>query len=79
MKKYTYVRLGFSGESLELDGDVLHISARRTDLNRLLQEGWRPVRETAITYFYWRFFWKCSYPYVLILLEKDIDSGTETP
>ena len=76
MKKYTYVRLGFSGESLELGSDVLHTSVRRYDLNRLLEEGWRPVRETAMTYHYRRFFSTSSYPYVLILLEKDAEPET---
>jgi hypothetical protein len=73
MKKYKYVRLGMNGESAEVDGEILHTSARRTDLNRLLAEGWCPLRETLVTYVHWRFFRKYSYPYFLILLEKDFD------
>ena len=74
MKKYKYVRLGFSGDSVEVDGKLLHVSHSpfSDDLNRLLAEGWHPVRETAMNWFFWRFWvWKFSYPYVLILLEKE--------
>ena len=71
MKKYKYVRLGFSGDSIEVDGKLLHVnhSPLTDDLNRL-GRGPHPVRETVMTWYFWRFFWRCSYPYVLILLEK---------
>ena len=80
MKKYKYVRLGFSGESVEVDGKLLHVrrSPLNDDLNRLLEEGWHPVRETVMTWYFWEYFWRCSYPYVLILLEKEIGASGET-
>jgi hypothetical protein len=82
MKMHKYVRLGFSGDSLEVKGDILHMSSQRTngalpdDLNRLLAEGWRPVRETVVDWHYWRLFRKIHYPYVFILMEKDAEEET---
>jgi hypothetical protein len=80
MKKYKYVRLGFSGDSIEVDGKLLHVrlSPFSNDLNRLLDDGWQPVRETVVTWYYWKFFWRCSYPYILVLLEKETVASGET-
>lgn len=76
MKKYKYVRLGLSGESREVDGKLLHMSTENNDplpndLNRLLEQGWRPVRETVVDWHYWKWFKKWHYPCVFILLEKE--------
>jgi hypothetical protein len=80
MKKYKYVRLGFSGDSVEVNGKLLHVSLSpfSNDLNRLLEEGWHPVRETVMNWNCWGFFRKQSYPYVLILLEKEVNPSGDT-
>ncbi len=83
MKKYKYVRIGFSGESREVDGNLLHLSIEKNDplpndLNRLLEQGWRPVRETVVDFHYWRWFKKWHYPCIFILLEKEVGEGRIT-
>jgi hypothetical protein len=78
MNMYKYVRLGMSGESVEVNGDRLHMSDdRRKDLNRLLEEGWRPIRETVIEWSYRHWFRTIRYPLIFIVLEKEIGPSGE--
>ena len=70
MKQYCYVLVvsnGFSCWTRLLARGGEPIGERNWDednLNRLLQEGWRPVRETPMGD-------NSSYAYSLVLLEKD--------
>jgi hypothetical protein len=55
-------------------GRPIHNSEQRYDLNTLLAQGWRPVRERLMPYHYFKEEqgWK-SYLYILILLEREKD------
>lgn len=79
MKMYKYVRVTyFGGESQEVDGEAFRTTKKPNDLNRLLEEGWRPVRETVIPYQYRGWFVNWHYPLVLVLLEKEAGLSEET-
>ena len=79
MKTYKYVRMGLNGETLEVGRDKLHMTDERYELSVLLDKGWRPVRELLLPYWSMKEEggWKC-YPYVLILLEREVELPDET-
>jgi hypothetical protein len=82
MKKYKYVVLTLNGHSYEIDGKDLNKKyqgqAPQTELNRFLEEGWVPIREIKLDWFIHGWFRKEHYPYLVILLEKDVPSSAET-
>lgn len=82
MKKYKYVVLTLNGHSYEIDGEDLNKKYRgqapQNELNRFLEEGWIPIRETKLDWHIHNWFRKEHYPYLLILLEKEVSSSTET-
>lgn len=60
MKHFLYVTLDFNGTSWVVDQGT-----KKVDLNRLLADGWRPVRESPFSGS------QAMTPYILILLERD--------
>ena len=72
MKKHKYVIMSLDGQSREVGlqklrgGGVPHF-----ELPALLEAGWRPVRETVISYRVYKWFKRWDSCAVLILLERE--------
>ncbi len=82
MKKYKYVLITLNGHSYEIDGRDLNKKYKEKrptdDLNRLLEDGWHPVREMKTEYLTRTWLRTEHYPFVIVLLEKDVPSPGET-
>jgi hypothetical protein len=73
MKQYRYVLVAGDGASYDLSRKEACFT-EESDLGGLLEQGWRPVRETPIGHGQWYVGRKLmEYPVALILLEKDAE------
>jgi hypothetical protein len=81
VKQYRYVIAASDGTSHDFSRRAAYQEQVYDDLPSLLDDGWRPVRETPMGNGQWHYKGKVyEYPLVLILLEKDGgERGREGP